>query len=264
MKRLLHPIRAIREPFGTAGLIVACVALIAALGGTALAAAKLNGTQKKEVEKIAKKFAGKPGAAGAQGPAGAAGAKGDAGAAGGSGAAGEKGEKGDKGEKGEKGNTGEAGMCSQAKPECKLAAGATLTGVWGTQGVGSSLVQISFPVEVSPAPTGLYESDILGFHIGAVLKDGTYEFYGPHPTPEELEEVEEDEAAFKAACPGTVDAPAATSGFLCIYPGKKEGNVTEVTTNSGRAEAVNPFGVVVPLAPEAAGSTLRGSWAVTG
>src|SRR5690349_24138099 len=73
MNRLRHPVRAIREPFGTAGLIVACVALIAALGGTALAAAKLNSTQKKEVEKIAKKYAGKPGAPGAQGSAGPAG-----------------------------------------------------------------------------------------------------------------------------------------------------------------------------------------------
>jgi hypothetical protein len=75
-RSLRHPIRAIREPFGTAGLIVAVVALVAAVGGTALAAAKLNSTQKKEVEKIAKKFAGKPGEPGAPG------AKGDTGAAG--------------------------------------------------------------------------------------------------------------------------------------------------------------------------------------
>ena len=66
MKRLRHPIRAIREPFGTAGLIVACVALVLALTGAAFAAAGLTGKQKKEVEKIAKKYAGKPGAAGAQ------------------------------------------------------------------------------------------------------------------------------------------------------------------------------------------------------
>lgn len=86
MKRLRHPVRAIREPFGTAGLIVACVALIAALGGSAIAASNaLTGKQKKEVTKIAKKFAGKngaPGAAGPQGPAGSPGAKGDPGAAG--------------------------------------------------------------------------------------------------------------------------------------------------------------------------------------
>ena len=84
MKRFRHPIRAIREPFGAAGLIVACVALIAAVGGTAYAATKLNSTQKKEVEKIAKKVAkpGAPGAPGAAGVNGAPGVKGDAGSPG--------------------------------------------------------------------------------------------------------------------------------------------------------------------------------------
>jgi len=106
MKRLRHPVRAIREPFGTAGLVVACVALIAALGGTALAAGALTGKQKKEVEKIAKKFAGKPGAAGAQGPAGPQGA---AGANGKDGAQGEKGAKGDNGSPGSPGTPGTPG-----------------------------------------------------------------------------------------------------------------------------------------------------------
>lgn len=85
MKRLRHPIRAIREPFGTAGLVVACVALILAMTGAAIAATGLTGKQKKEVEKIAKKYAGKPGAPGAPGAVGAqgpAGIKGDVGAAG--------------------------------------------------------------------------------------------------------------------------------------------------------------------------------------
>jgi hypothetical protein len=98
MKRFKHPVREIREPFGTAGLIVAIVALIAALAGGAYAASGgLSGTQKKEVEKIAKKYAGKPGANGAAGPAGptgAAGAKGDAGAAGANGTAGTNGTNG--------------------------------------------------------------------------------------------------------------------------------------------------------------------------
>jgi hypothetical protein len=89
MSRLRHPIRAIREPFGKAGLIVACLALVFAMAGGAFAAkGALTGKQKKEVEKIAKKYAGAPGpagAAGAQGPAGPAGpagAKGETGAAG--------------------------------------------------------------------------------------------------------------------------------------------------------------------------------------
>ena len=81
-----HPVRAIREPFGTAGLVVAGIALIAALGGTAFAATKLNSTQKKEVEKIAKRFAGKNGKDGAVGPPGSAGPAGPKGDPGGSGA----------------------------------------------------------------------------------------------------------------------------------------------------------------------------------
>jgi hypothetical protein len=114
MNRLRHPVRAIREPFGTAGLVVACVALIAALGGTALAAAKLNSTQKKEVEKIAKKYAGKPGAPGAAGPQGPAGANGKDGAQGEKGAKGDTGEKGEKGAKGDTGSPGGAGKSVEA------------------------------------------------------------------------------------------------------------------------------------------------------
>jgi hypothetical protein len=90
-----------RQRFGTAGLIVAALALVLALGGTALAASgALSGKQKKEVEKIAKKFAGKPGAPGAQGPPGANGKDG---------ANGEKGAKGDQGIQGIPGQDGQPG-----------------------------------------------------------------------------------------------------------------------------------------------------------
>lgn len=82
----------LHQRLGTAGFIISIVALVAALGGGAYAASGgLTGKQKKEVEKIAKKYAGKPGkngAPGAQGPkgeTGAAGSKGDSGASGGPG-----------------------------------------------------------------------------------------------------------------------------------------------------------------------------------
>jgi|SRR5215204_2840205 len=92
----------IHSKLGGAGLIVAVVALVAAVAGTAFAAAKLNGTQKGEVEKIAKKWAKKiPGPAG---PAGAAGPKGDAGSAG---AKGDTGSKGDAGAPGKSVVTGD-------------------------------------------------------------------------------------------------------------------------------------------------------------
>jgi hypothetical protein len=81
-----HPARALREPFGKAGLIVACCALLLACTGAAFAAGKLTGPQKKEVGKIAAKVAKKD--AGKQGPKGATGAAGPAGPAGAAGAPG--------------------------------------------------------------------------------------------------------------------------------------------------------------------------------
>ncbi len=61
------------------GVVIAVIALIFALAGTAFAAAKLNGTQKKEVKKIAKKYAGKRGKTGPAGANGAPGAQGPGG-----------------------------------------------------------------------------------------------------------------------------------------------------------------------------------------
>jgi hypothetical protein len=190
MKRLRHPVRAIREPFGTAGLVVACVALILALTGAAYAAGALTGKQKKEVEKIAKKFAGKPGAAGAQGPAGpqgpagAAGKDGAAGANGGVGPAGPTGPTGAKGAAGAAGAVGEIGPTGATGPTGTfggpLPEGATETGYWGfknegfhmieteVEGVKSTfkvgdsevIVPISFPAELPP-----------GFQIGGLWKE---------------------------------------------------------------------------------------------
>ena len=85
MKRLRHPVRGIREPFGKAGTVIGIVALVFAMVGGAFAAGALTAKQKKEVEKIAKKYAGKSGAAGELGqrgpvgPQGQQGGKGDQG-----------------------------------------------------------------------------------------------------------------------------------------------------------------------------------------
>jgi Collagen triple helix repeat (20 copies) len=95
MSRLRHPVRSLKEPFGKAGLTVAILALVLAMVGGAYAASALTGKQKKEVEKIAKKYAGKPGAPGANGvngSNGAPGAKGEAGAPGANGTNGTNGQ----------------------------------------------------------------------------------------------------------------------------------------------------------------------------
>lgn len=81
------------------GVTIGVIALVIALSGGAYAASgALTGKQKKEVTKIAKKFAGAPGAQGVAGPAGVKGDKGDPGAAGKEGAVGKEGSAGKEGD----------------------------------------------------------------------------------------------------------------------------------------------------------------------
>jgi hypothetical protein len=144
--------RRIHSRLGTAGLLVAVVALVAAVTGTALAAGgALTKKQEKQVIRIAKKYAGKPGPAGAAGPAGPQGPKGDAGP---------KGEKGQDGAEGPEGPTGPAGPTETALPS-----GETLTGsyaLYDKPAVAEETrwVSISFPLRVFPAPElGTPQSD---------------------------------------------------------------------------------------------------------
>jgi hypothetical protein len=288
--KLRHPIRAIREPFGTAGLIVACVALVAALAGGAYAAGGLSGPEKKEIQKQAKKFSkqfaqqfaqpGSAGPAGPVGPAGPQGAKGDTGVKGDTGAKGDtsaKGATGATGAQGPAGPAGEAGMCSEAEPECSLAAGGVLTGVWATTGRDQpSPAPISFPLRVSPAPTAIYQTDLAGEKLGFELKDGAVEVYGPYPCMgpgpgcvldgpegEWLSRIEEAAEAYAAVCPGTAVDPQAEPGFLCIYPknGKNFGAPDQAPADS---EAATEFGatVVISFNANPQGGFIRGTWAV--
>jgi hypothetical protein len=163
--RLRHPIRAIREPFGKAGLTVAILALVFAMVGGAYAAkGALTGKQKKEVEKIAKteakKFVitstsqikpsvlessgpkatasakgkqgkqgkqGKTGKTGPQGPAGATGPAGPQGAKGDTGANGKDGANGTNGKEGLEGKAGKNGTTGFTE---MLPSGKTETGTW--------------------------------------------------------------------------------------------------------------------------------------
>jgi hypothetical protein len=242
VKRLRHPVRAIREPFGTAGLIVAFIALIAALGGTALAAkGALTGKQKKEVEKIAKKLAGKPGATGPAGAAGAAGPKGAAGP------------QGSQGSQGEPGSEGPPGPLVEALPSSK-----TLKGSWGVMAAGSpenehhSMLSISFQFPVSPAPTAYY--------LGSL----PLKFSPSEPVAVSTEEEREQN------CPGTATEPAAAPGALCIYP------LASVGTNLAGGDAPifeeishpTELGIEIPVqeydeSSNCNGCYATGTWAVT-
>jgi Collagen triple helix repeat (20 copies) len=270
VKRLRHPIRAIREPFGTAGLIVAMVALVAALGGTALAASKLNSTQKKEVEKIAKKYAGKPGAPGAQGPAG------PTGSAGKNGTDGTNGTNGKDGTSGTNGTNGKSVTVSEIpveEAECEERGGAMVA-----QEGSASGVEVCDGEEGSPwtdggtLPPGATETGVFTLtSSGAPI--GRYQT--ALSLPIQLVEVEgfdqhmlisgvADSGEFTAECGSPfAEHPAPKPGVFCVYaPEHNEATEPEVQTASG-GSGVSPSGAFLSYVLGENGS-VRGSFAVTG
>lgn len=249
----------IHQKLGTAGFIISIVALVAALcGGAYAAGGGLTGKQKKEVTKIAKKYAGKPGATGAQGPAGTAGAKGDTGA---------KGEKGDTGSPGEPGANGKSieafpiasgqTACSgnggtelevegSAEPEevCNgspwtaggtLPTGATETGTWSASGLQGAevYVPISFAI-----PLG---TELIGGKTHVVPADG------------------------EGVCTGTAAAPKAPVGELCVYKQAfSEVSLFGVVNISTAQTGTGKSGAFIALEGVTSSSQAYGTWAVTG
>lgn len=217
-------IRRIHEKLGTPGFIIAIVALIAALTGTAFAAGGLTKQQEKQVAKIAKKYAGKRGPKGSAGPVGATGPQGPAGP---------KGDTGSKGETGLQGKPGDEGP--PGPTETVLPAGKTLTGVWSYFGTGqeSAYPSISFPLRVEPAPTGAY-----------------------------LVENEGSPEALTNGCPGTVEEPEADPGHLCVYIGNFTGNAFHFLAGQYRDDPTSGVVMEFFMEPGEANSG-RGTWAVT-
>jgi hypothetical protein len=182
----------IQSKLGPAGLVVAVVALVAALTGAAFAAGGLTKQQEKQVKKIAKKYAGKRGPAGPQGPAGLQGPKGD------QGAKGDQGLKGDTGSPGTPGAPGKDAACTGTAPECILPSGATETGAWAIgPGGGGKLIPLSFNIPLAEAPEDI------------------------HFVNEAGEERREGEFKTPINCLGSVDAPTAPPGEVCIYVAKE-------------------------------------------
>lgn len=232
MKRLRHPVRAIREPFGKAGLIVAVLALVLALTGAAFAAAGLNGKQKKEVEKIAKKFAGKPGKAGAPGAAGPTGPAGPKGA---------QGAPGEPGPRGPQGNEGSPWTAGGTLPK-----GATETGSFNAPSGASTaaITTISFPIPLAKAAA-----------------EGTTAVYVTRA---------EWEASSPAECPGTGLNPKAEEGFLCLYEGDFTAGELEEPPLFALPGAdheggigVGTTGTILLAAAKAVEADFIGTWAVT-
>lgn len=260
MRRLRHPIRAIREPFGTAGLIVACVALIAAVGGTAYAAAKLNSTQKKEVEKIAKKFAGKPGTPGATGATGATGAKGD---------------KGDPGIAGTsvtntplaKGNVN----CPEGGAEFKVGAGTPTRACNGTTGFTDTLPS-------NKTETGNWSTIGLFAPVNGGVPFSAISYPIPLAAPSEkavfLNQAETEASAVTPVqgCSLQLQSlaakPVAPAGTLCVFTRHEEFGSFKFIGEDGAHKGDSLTGAFLwleplEITPESAAIEFWGTWAVT-
>jgi Collagen triple helix repeat (20 copies) len=265
----------LRNRFGIPG-VIAVIALVFAMFGGAYAASGGNGgkaTASAKAKKGPRGPKGPKGDPGPAGPAGPAGPKGDTGAAG---AAGKDGTDGSNGKSAETVSFGGAQHgCTNGGIEVKSASptayvcngkngsngtfsteplpvGQSLSGAWGTSGGrvegfkgDLSLVSISFPIAVSPAPTVLLQFTV-GSELGLLITD-------EHSSPT---------TEFAVHCPGSFTAPDAEPGFLCIYYGEKNA-VLENTDPATLLEGANTFGVVLPFRIEQENGRSKGSWAVT-
>lgn len=207
-------------------MVIACVALLVALGGTGYAAVALapnsvgtaqlknnavNSLKVKNGSLLAADFkagqlgGGAPGPAGPAGPAGAAGAAGPTGAA---------------------GPAGPAGPFPDALPSGKTVRGAYNIGTTAAAAGALANSAISFVYALAAAPT-----------VKIVLQG----------------------AAAPSQCTGNATFPQAQAGFLCIYE-ESHTNTAGVTLN-----AVNRSGATIFTNSSAAGGFFSyGTWAVTG
>ncbi len=265
MKRLRHPVRAIREPFGKAGLIVAVVALVAALVGGAYAATgsgkrhhkKSNNTTalvKRESKKWSKKFSKQfavPGATGPQGPAGSNGNDGAAGA------------QGDKGDTGAAGSNGTNGTSATATAFAGAQHGCTEGGVevksasapaYLCNGEKGAAGQTGF-TETLPSgktETGAWSTSRPASGEAAYFVTASFNI----PLEEAPTVVYNNPGS--AECPGGPTAPLAAPGYLCFYPALQEGIGGSPILSS---EGFTSGGVIAILTEEM--GFAFGTWAVT-
>jgi hypothetical protein len=267
----------LREPFGTAGLVVAIVALVFALGGGAWAlTASVSGKHHRHPHK-SKRHA--RGIRGPQGPLGPEGPEGPPGVNGKNGVNGKAGVNGTNGVPGRSVVSGE----EPTGPNCAsggywfeiqgtgskqyvcnggggsggsggtLAPGQTLTGVWATHippGAGAHTSEaVSFPSRVDP----MFEEWAHGGEENMIgLVDPLGGSCCPHGslTP-------------TAKCPGSWNLPAAAPGQFCVY--LREGSAHNLRPPVVDMDVFRKFGTVLNF--QAASSSEfaegRGTWAVT-
>lgn len=209
----------IKEKLGPAGLVVAVIALVVALGGAAFAKGVIITKLSQISPSVQKKLKGKTGKTGATGPQGQAGPQGL------------KGATGPQGAPGEAGQNGEDGACSEAKPECTLPSGATLTGSWAVSGFGGEAKgAASFDLRLETPP------------VFNLVKN---------------EEEHEEE------CPGSKAEPKAAPGQLCVYVSARDGNGSFFANSNLSDDPASGF-IIEMFGGAAENPTFSyGTWAVT-
>ncbi|MGA9305250.1 MAG: hypothetical protein WBW31_07605 [Candidatus Sulfotelmatobacter sp.] len=160
--------------------------------------------------------------AGARGPAGPAGKNGTNGTNGTNGAPGEKGAPGAQGLQGPQGPEGKEGKAGEPGKEGKAGAngttgftetlppGKTETGTWGFFSVaeGFVVVPISFPIQLSAKLAETQVHYINQFNEEVIFPEPTQGLVFTGPTREEKKSTQ---------CLGSVEAPTAEPGNLCVY-----------------------------------------------
>jgi hypothetical protein len=243
MSRIIQRVRN-PEPLGKAGLTVAILALVLATTGAAFAAGKLTSGQKKEVEKIAKKYAGKPGAPGAPGTPGTNGTNGKDGAPG---APGEDGTNVT--------NTAvptSSSTCNHlGGAEFKVGSGAATTACNG---------QTGFTETLPPEKTEIGTWAAYGETVAPIS------FNIPLPGPlDENHVLKSGDTGFAGHCPGTAEVPEAAEGYLCVYTGASLGGSISGIAKSGSSSfptaGASSAGAVLYTPPGS--GAIFGTWAVT-
>jgi hypothetical protein len=271
----------LREHFGTAGLVIAIVALVAALGGGAYAATGGSGGGKATAS-----AKGKPGPRGKTGKTGPAGPAGPTGPAGAQGPAGAKGDSGSPGANGQGAETVSftgvkqigSVKCEEGGVEVKSASATTVVcnGKKGTNG------QTGFTDVLPPGKTetgawalgeltasgsgGFYRVPI-SFPIKLAAEIPSTNVHYINVAGKEIEDLEGTEAATASTkCTGNAAAPTATAGHLCIYEGSLENafiGPQSIEKLDGNGAGASVAGASVGAFKTTSGSRGYGSWAVT-
>jgi hypothetical protein len=230
---------------------VLVLALVFAMSGGALAASKYLITSTKQISpKVLAALKGNTGAGGVRGPSGEAGPPGARGQTGLTGASGRAGANGKEGQEGVEGSEGPAGPKGEPwSPNNTLPKGATESGAWSVQ-INNSLQlgTVSFPVKLA--------TELEATHVHVI---GLLEGEG---------EEKESEVVKLGECKGTLAAPAAGSGNLCVFVSGRS-QVSEiafvaspVTIQPGAGVSGALLVFTPSFTPE--GQFGLGTWAVTG